>query len=98
MRPIIRGLALCLALSLPTMGSAQGVQTGTPLPEKNAAAADWQVNSTPIVYGGVIFYPTRDFRMFDGHAMTQLGIYEGVPIYTDMSKAPLSAIYVPVSE
>lgn len=97
MRPIMRRFVLTMALLLPTMGSAQVAQIRTPLPEVNAGSANWQVNSIPIVFGSLIFYPTREFRMFDGGVMAQIGIYEGVPIYADMTRAPFTAIYVPVS-
>lgn len=97
MRGIIRGFVLTVAVLLPTMGTAQVYQIRTPMPEVTAGTAEWQVRNDAIVFGSLIYYPTREFRMFDGQVMAQVGIYERVPIYADTTREPFTVIYVPLS-
>jgi hypothetical protein len=79
------------------MGNAQAYQFRTPPPDVSAGGALWQLNSEPIVVGGLTYYPTRGFRMFDGNVMSQTGMFEGVPVYSDTTLEPYSEIYVPLS-
>jgi hypothetical protein len=85
-----------VAVLLPTLGNAQVFQFRTPPPDVSAAAAEWQINSTPIVVGGLTYYPTRGFRLFDGQIMSQTGLFEGVPVYSDTTLEPYSELYVPL--
>ena len=80
------GLVLTVALLIPNVGNAQVFQFRTPPPDVSAAGASWQINSEPILVGGLTYYPTRGFRLFDG-----------VPVYTDMTIEPYSEVYVPLS-
>jgi hypothetical protein len=96
MRRIWLGLFLTVAVLLPINGSAQVFQFRTPPPDVSAASALWQIDSEPIVVGGLTYYPTRGFRLFDGQVMAQTGTYEGVPVYSDMTIEPFSEIYVPL--
>jgi hypothetical protein len=97
MRPFVLGLFLSVAVLLPKTGNAQVNQFRTAPPEVTAAAADWQVNSEPVIVGGLVYYPTRSFRFFDGQVMAQIGIFERVPVYADTTLEPFSVLYVPVS-
>ena len=97
MRPFMLGLFLSVAVLFPKTGNAQVYQFQTPPPEVTAAAADWQVNSEPVIVGGLVYYPTRSFRFFNGHVMAQIGIFERVPVYADTTLEPFSVLYVPVS-
>jgi hypothetical protein len=45
---------------------------------------------------GLVYLPTREYRLFDGQVMTQVGIYQGVPVYADTTLEPYSVGYVPV--
>src|SRR5437667_10689794 len=72
-----------MAVLLPAAGRAQAFQFRSPAPEVTAATAVWQVSSQPIIVQGLVYLPTRDYRLFDGQVMTQVGIYQGVPIYAD---------------
>ena len=54
------------------------------------------MNSEPIVVGGLSYYPTRGFRMFDGQVMVQTGMFAGVPVYSDATIEPYSELYVPL--
>ena len=63
MRPFVLGLFLTVAVVLPKTGNAQLPRTSPP--EVTAAAADWQVNSDPLLIGGLVYYPTRGFRFFE---------------------------------
>ena len=96
MRRWIPSLVLTVAVLIPTMGNAQVFQFRTPPPDVTAAAASWQVNSEPIIVDGLIYYPTREFRIFDGQVMAQVGVFQRVPIYADTTLEPWSVLYVPV--
>lgn len=92
----IRAIILvCLAVFLPKDGTARAVQA-TPGPQVTAADAVWQFNSEPILFAGLIYYPTRETRFFDPMLMTQIGVFRGVPIYADVTLQPYSVVYVPV--
>ena len=65
MRNCCLGFVFTVAVLLPTVGNAQVSQFRTPPPDVSAAAAEWQINSTPIVVGGLSYYATRAFRLFD---------------------------------
>ena len=89
------GYTVTVAVLFPTVGNAQVFQLRTPPPDISAAAAPWQVNSEPIMVGGLTYHPTRGFRLFDGQVMAPTGIYEGVPVYADTTIEPHSELYVP---
>jgi hypothetical protein len=91
------GVVVTVALLVPNMGNAQAFQLRTPPPEVSAAAAFWQINSEPIMVGGLMYYPTRGFRLFDGQIMVQTGLFQGVPVYSDTTLEPFSELYVPLS-
>ena len=93
---LLSGAVLLAALLLPKSGNAQVFQFRTPPPDTSAAGADWQINSEPIVVGGLTFYPTRGFRLFDGQVMAQAGMFESVPVYADLTIEPYSELYVPL--
>ncbi len=97
MRPFVLGLFLSVAVLFPKTGNAQVYQFRTAPPEVTAAAAEWQINSEPVIVGGLVYYPTRGFRFFDGQVMAQIGIFERVPVYADTTLEPFSLLYVPVS-
>src|SRR5439155_20373089 len=71
-------------------------QFRTPPPDVSAAGAEWQINGVPIVVGGLSYYATRAFRLFDGQVMSQTGLFDGVPVYSDTTIEPYSELYVPV--
>jgi hypothetical protein len=96
MRAFVFGLFLTMAVLLPKTGNAQVYQFRTPSPVITAAAADWQVNSDPIVVNGLLYYATRGFRFFDGQVMMQVGVVDRVPVYGDSTLEPYSVVYVPV--
>jgi hypothetical protein len=91
------GFVVTVALLVPNIGNAQAFQFRTPPPEVSAAAAFWQINSEPIMVGGLMYYPTRGFRLFDGQIMAQTGLFQGVPVYSDTTLEPFSELYVPLS-
>ena len=96
MRGFLFSGVLTVAVLLPNIGNAEGAQFRTPSPDVSAAAAEWQIGGAPVIVGGLTFYPTRGFRLFDGQVMAQTGIFEGVPVYSDTTIEPYSEIYVPV--
>src|SRR5882757_8883211 len=92
----LSGAVLLVTLLLPKSGNAQVFQFRTPPPDTSAAGADWQINSQPIVVGGLTYTATRGFRLFDGQVMAQAGMFENVPVYADLTIAPFSELYVPL--
>jgi len=96
MRAFVFGLFLSVAVLLPKTGNAQVYQLRTPSPVVTASASDWQINSDPVVVNGLVYYPTRGFRFFDGQVMMQVGVVERVPVYADTTLEPFSIIYVPI--
>jgi hypothetical protein len=97
MRAGVPGVVLILALLVPKTGSAQAYAYGTPAPEVTAATALWQAADAPIIVNGLVFFPTRGFRFFDAGVMAQTDVYEGVPVYADVTIEPYSIVYVPIS-
>jgi hypothetical protein len=96
MRKFFSGVVLTMALLLPNIGTAQVYQFRTPPPDTSAAGADWQISGEPIVVGGLTYYSTRGFRLFDGQVMAQAGMFQNVPVYADLTLEPFSELYVPV--
>jgi len=96
MRRFLSGVVLFVAVLLPNVGTAQVFQFRTPPPDISAAGAAWQINSEPIVVGGLTYTPTRGFRLFDGQVMAQAGMFENVPVYADLTIEPFSELYVPL--
>ena len=88
--------AVLVAAGTPELGRAQAFQFRSPVPEVTAATAVWQVSSEPIMVQGLTYQATRDYRLFDGQVMTQIGVYQGVPVYADTTLEPYSVAYVPV--
>jgi len=97
MRAFTLGLAISMAVLFPKVSNAQAYAFGTPAPEVTAAAVDWQAKSEPIVVNGLVYLPTRAFRLFDAQVMKQTGVYERVPVYSDVTLEPYSILYVPIS-
>jgi hypothetical protein len=96
MRPKVLVCFLFAAVALPTVGTAQVYRFATPPPLVTAADALWQRSGQPIFYAGSFYYPAGATVFFDGNVMTRTGIFEGVPLYQDVTLEPFSIIYVPV--
>jgi hypothetical protein len=96
MRALVLSLTLFAAVLFPNVGKAQVYPLRTAPPEVNAAGANWQLDGLPIVVNSSMYLPTREFRQFDGQVMAQVGVFEGVPIYADVTLEPHSIIYAPV--
>jgi hypothetical protein len=81
----------------PTLvGSSPPLKFGGAPPEVTAAGAEWQVNGEPIVVEGLQYQATREFRPFDTNVMTQISLYQRVPIYADTTLEPFTVVYVPI--
>jgi hypothetical protein len=96
MRTFVLSLITIVAVLVPNLGSAQAYPLRTAPPEVTAATADWQLNGEPIIVSSTLFRPTRATRMFDGQVMVQVGVYQRVPVYADVTLEPNSIVYVPV--
>jgi hypothetical protein len=96
MRPYVLRFLLLTAVLFPTVGNAQVGQFRTHPPVVSAAGAEWQINSETMPFAGLVYYPTREIREFDGQVMVQIGVYQGVPIYADLTLEPYSLVYVPL--
>ena len=90
-------VVLFVATLIPTVGMAQVYQFAPPPPQVTAASAEWQINGVPIQVDGVVYQPTALVRPFDRNVMTQVGVFDGVPVYADSTLEPYSILYVPVA-
>ena len=90
------GLFLSVAVLLPKTGNAQVYQFRTPAPVVTAVASRLADRGDPVVVNGLVYYPTRGFRFFDGQVMMQVGVFERVPLYADTTLEPFSIVYVPI--
>ena len=97
MRVCTLGVVLSVALLSPKAAHAQAYAFGSPLPEVTAGIAEWQTRSEPIIVNGLVYFPTPATRMFDPSVMVQTSVYQGVPIYTDVTIEPNSVVYVPLT-
>jgi len=97
MRACTIGVVLSLAVLFPKVSNAQAYAFGSPTPEVTAGTADWQARSEPIIVAGLVYFPTRAFRIFDPSVMVQSSVYQGVPVYADVTMQPFSVVYVPVT-
>jgi hypothetical protein len=96
MRACVAGLFLTMAVLVPKTGNAQVYRFRTPPPAITAAAADWQVNSAPILVDSLLYHPARGVRSFDGQVMVEVGVVDRVPVYADSTLEPYSVVYVPI--
>ena len=96
MRSIIPGVFLSMALLMPNVGIAQVFSLPSPAPEVTAANADWQIRGEPIFHAGSLYYPAGPTVFFDGKIMARTGVYNGVPLYADMTLEPYSIVFVPI--
>ena len=96
MKGLLCVAVVTLALLLPNLSSAQVYQSKTPPPPVTAQYQAWQFNDEPIMVNGLIYYPTRETRFFDGEIMSQVGVFRRVPVYTDVTLEPHSVIYLPI--
>jgi hypothetical protein len=87
---------VAMVVLLPATGRAQVYQWRTPAPPATAQYAEWQFNNEPIFVNGLVYYPTRETRFFDGQIMVQVAVHLSVPVYADVLLEPHSVIYVPV--
>jgi hypothetical protein len=95
---MIRIVAVTLSMVvLPSaLSNAQVYQIRTPPPPVSAQYATWQFSDDPIMVNGLVYYPTRETRFFDGQIMAQVGVYQSVPVYADVTLEAHSVIYIPV--
>ncbi|MFN8063986.1 MAG: hypothetical protein U0P82_04255 [Vicinamibacterales bacterium] len=98
MRTVVLPAVVALALAVPGLAAAQVYRHETPPPLVTAATADWQVAGEPIFYAGNFYYPAGATVFFDGKTMVRTGVYEGVPLYADVTLEPFSIVFVPVRD
>lgn len=97
MRRSVLSLFMIISAAVPETAPAQAMQVKTPVPDVTAATATWQASSEPIVVSGLLYNATREMRIFDGQVMTEIDVYQGVPIYADTTREPFTVVYVPVA-
>ena len=88
---------LFLVTLVPNVGNAQVYAFATPPPQVTASTARWQLQSVPIEFEGIVYQPTAFVRPFDRNVMTQVGLFDGVPLYADATLEPFSVVFVPVA-
>jgi hypothetical protein len=98
MRRFVLVFFTTMAVFVPLVGNAQvGTIQPTPPPQITGASAPWYLRGEPVFFAGNLYYPTGPDMFFDGKVMTQAGVYQGVPIYSDISREPYSMVLVPIS-
>jgi hypothetical protein len=96
MRSSIAGVFVSMALLIPNVGTAQVFSLPSPSPDVNAANADWQIRGEPIFHAGSFYYPAGPTVFFDGRIMVRTGVYNGIPLYADVTIEPYSIVFVPI--
>src|SRR5262245_12264158 len=96
MRARMFGALLSVAVLCPAVARAQVYRVATPPPPATSEYAEWQFNNEPMLFAGLVYYPTRETRFFDGNIMSQVGTYRSIPIYADVTMQPYSVVYVPI--
>jgi hypothetical protein len=96
MRSIVAGVFLSVVLLMPNVGTAQVFSLPEPSPDVNAASADWQIRSEPIFHAGIVYYPAGPTVFFDGRIMVRTGVYNGIPLFADVTIEPYSIVFVPI--
>ncbi|MGE3959926.1 MAG: hypothetical protein AB7H96_24670 [Vicinamibacterales bacterium] len=92
---VLRTMIITVALA-PIAAGAQVYRHETAPPAVTAANAPWQRAGEPIFHAGNFYYPAGAAVFFDGKVMVRTGLYEGVPLYADVTLEPYSIVYVPV--
>jgi hypothetical protein len=85
-----------VVLLMPNVGTAQVFSLPESSPDVNAANADWQIRSEPIFHSGSFYYPAGPTVFFDGKIMARTGVYNGIPLYADVTIEPFSIVFVPI--
>ena len=96
MRAFVLGIGLTAAVLFPIVSNAQVYPLRTAPPEMTASAAEWQINSQPILVNSAVYLPTRSVRPFDRQVMVRVAVYQGVPLYADVTIEPNSILYAPI--
>jgi hypothetical protein len=90
--------ALTIALALmPIAGHAQMVLQNTPAPLVTAENTSWFRAAEPIDWNGDLYYPAGAPEFFNRYQMVRSGSYRGIPLYTDVTLAPYSILFVPIA-
>lgn len=96
MRAFVLSVSLIVAVLFPIVSNAQVRPSRTAPAQVTASAADWQINSEPILVSSSVYLPTRSVRLFDRQVMVRVGAFRGVAVYADVTLEPNSMIYVPI--
>jgi hypothetical protein len=96
MRSIVPGVFLSVVLLMPNVGTAQVFSLPEPSPDVTSATADWQIRGEPIFHAGSVYYPAGPTVFFDGRIMVRTGVYNGIPLYADVTIEPYSIVFVPI--
>src|SRR5919106_5082221 len=88
-------VAVLVAFALPAAAQIQSRPTDPPL--VTAANESWYILGEPVQFAGDLFTLTGPPVFFNGNTMVRSGHYNGVPLYTDTTIEPFSAVLVPVN-
>ncbi len=92
---VLRTMIVTVALA-PMAAGAQVYRHETAPPAVTAANAPWHQAGEPIFHAGNFYYQGGAAVFFDGKVMVRTGLYEGVPLYADVTLEPYSIVYVPI--
>ena len=94
---LIRAARIVAVLLLCSISpAAQITSQRTPPPEAAADNEAWYVSGSPIVLGGITYYPSGPITHFSANEMVPSGMFERVPVYRRTTQEPGSIVYVPL--
>src|SRR5215471_16403374 len=93
----MRGRALPFVFVLLLSGPAWAQVTWQPAspPQVTAESETWYLAGAAIEWNGDFYYPSGTPEAFNAYGMVAVGSYRGIPLYTDMTRAPYSVVFVP---
>jgi len=88
-------VAVLVAFVSPAAAQVQSRPTDPPL--VTAANESWYMLGEPVQFAGELYYQAGPPVFFKGNTMVRSGHYNGIPLYTDTTIEPFSAVFVPIS-
>jgi hypothetical protein len=88
-------IAVLVAFVPPAAAQVQSRPTDPPL--VTAVNESWYLLGEPVQFAGDLYFQAGPPVFFNGNTMVRSGHYNGVPIYTDTTVEPFSAVLLPVS-
>ena len=88
---------IVLAISIVSRPAIGQTLTPTPAPTVTAESEPWFVSRTPLMIGGILYYPAGPQVHFNQNEMVRAGSFGSVPVYVQTTIEPRSVILIPLS-